>query len=123
MKTNKDFDKLLKVFFKVGWKNITHKQILSLAYKEIDRLLPLDDYWESDEHYKISNLIYDWCLGNSIITQDWLDDTLKHLDDERLMELLPILFKNYRRHINSRVSEDLMNTYKRYERCYNQNTK
>ena len=123
MKTNKDFNKLLKVFFKVGWKNITHKQILSLAYKEIDRLLPLDDYWESDEHYKISNLIYDWCLGNRVITQDWLDSTLKHLDDERLMELLPILFKNYRRHINSRVTEDLMNTYKRYERCYNQNTK
>ena len=123
MKTDKDFNKLLKVFFKVGWKNITHKQILSLAYKEIDRLLPLDDYWESDEHYKISNLIYDWCLGNRVITQDWLDNTLKHLDDERLMELLPILFKNYRRHINSRVTEDLMNTYKRYERCYNQNTK
>ena len=110
MKTNKDFDKLLKVFFKVGWKNITHKQILSLSYKEIDRLLPLDDYWESDEHYKISNLIYDWCLGNRVITQDWLDSTLKHLDDERLMELLPILFKNYRRHITSRVTEDLMNT-------------
>ena len=123
MKTNEHFNKLLKVFFKVGWKNITHQQILSLAYKEIDRLLPLDDYWESDEHYKISNLIYDWCLGNRVITQDWLDDTLRHLDDERLMELLPILFKNYRRHINSRVTEDLMNTYKRYERCYNQNTK
>ena len=123
MKTDKDFNKLLKVFFKVGWKNITQKQILSLAYKEIDRLLPLDDYWESDEHYKISNLIYDWCLGNSIITQHWLDDKLKHLDDERLMELLPILFKNYKRHINSKVTEDLMNTYKRYERCYNQNTK
>ena len=123
MKTNEHFNKLLKVFFKVGWKNITHQQILSLAYKEIDRLLPLDDYWESDEHYKISNLIYDWCLGNRVITQDWLDDTLKHLDDERLMELLPILFKNYRRHITSRVTEDLMNTYKRYERCYNQNTK
>ena len=110
MKRDKDFDKLLKVFFKVGWQNITHQQILSLAYKEIDRLLPLDDYWESDEHYKISNLIYDWCLGNRIITQDWLDRTLKHLDDERLMELLPILFKNYRRHITSRVTEDLMNT-------------
>ena len=110
MKTNKDFDKLLKVFFKVGWKNITHKQILSLAYKEIDRLLPLDDYWESDEHYKISNLIYDWCLGNNIITQHWLDDKLKHLDDERLMELIPILFKNYRRCITRRVTEELMNT-------------
>ena len=81
MKRDKDFDKLLKVFFKVGWKNITHKQILSLAYKEIDRLLPLDDYWESDEHYKISNLIYDWCLGNRVITQDWLDSTLKMMKD------------------------------------------
>ena len=110
MKTNEHFNKLLKVFFKVGWKNITHQQILSLAYKEIDRLLPLDDYWESDEHYKISNLIYDWCLGNRVITQAWLDDTLKHLDDERLMELLPILFKNYRRHITSAITEDLMNT-------------
>ena len=110
MKTNKDFDKLLKVFLKVGWKNITHQQILSLAYRELDKLLPLDDYWESDEHYDISNLIYDWCVGNRVITQDWLESTLKHLDDERLMELLPILFKNYRRHITSRVTEELMNT-------------
>ena len=98
MKTDKDFDKILKVFLKVGWKNITQQQILSLAYRELDKLLPIDDYWESDEHYDVSNLIYDWCLGNSIITQAWLDDTLKHLDDERLMELLPILFKNYKRY-------------------------
>tara|TARA_R110002124_G_scaffold70146_1_gene188225 strand:- start:1450 stop:1782 length:333 start_codon:yes stop_codon:yes gene_type:complete len=110
MKTDKDFNKLLKVFHKVGWKNITQKQILSLIYRELDKLLPINDYWESDEHYKNSNLIYDYCLGNKLITQEWLDNTLRHLDDERLMELLPIVFKNYRRNVSRRLTETLMNT-------------
>tara|TARA_B110000444_G_scaffold231827_1_gene240069 strand:+ start:104 stop:436 length:333 start_codon:yes stop_codon:yes gene_type:complete len=110
MKTDKDFNRLLKVFHKVGWKNITQKQILSLIYRELDNLLPINDYWESDEHYKNSNLIYDYCLGNKLITQEWLDNTLRHLDDERLMELLPIVFKNYRRNVSRRLTETLMNT-------------
>ena len=110
MKTDKDFNRLLKVFHKVGWKNITQKQILSLIYRELDKLLPINDYWESDEHYKNSNLIYDYCLGNKLITQEWLDNTLRHLDDERLMELLPIVFKNYRRNVSRRLTETLMNT-------------
>tara|TARA_R110000744_G_scaffold78520_4_gene154729 strand:- start:365 stop:697 length:333 start_codon:yes stop_codon:yes gene_type:complete len=110
MKTDKDFNRLLRVFHKVGWKNITQKQILSLIYRELDNLLPINDYWESDEHYKNSNLIYDYCLGNKLITQEWLDNTLRHLDDERLMELLPIVFSSYRRNVSRRLTETLMNT-------------
>ena len=110
MKTDKDFNRLLKVFHKVGWKNITQKQILSLIYRELDKLLPINEYWESDEHYKNSNLIYDYCLGNKLITQEWLDNTLRHLDDERLMELLPIVFLSYRRNVSRRLTETLMNT-------------
>ena len=114
MKTNDKMRNFYGSEFNKWWK-MSERQVLSLIYQELDDLLPLDDYWESDEHYERSCIIYDWCLDNSIITQDWLDDKLKHSDDERLVELLPILFKYFRKNLSQHEILDL-------HPSYNQNT-
>jgi hypothetical protein len=98
------------------WWKMSERQVLSLIYQELDDLLPLDDYWESDEHYERSNVIYDWCVGNKIITNEWLyNTTLKHSDDERLVELLSILFKYFRKNLSQHEILDLNDSH-------NQNT-
>jgi len=70
----------------------TNNPIIKTTHEEIVKLQS-NEYWGTQKNIDNQNLIYGTFLAEGLISQDWLDDRLKHTDEERLQDLITIVSK------------------------------